>query len=199
MTTAASVGGIVLGGGRSTRMGSSKALVLWHGEPLLARAAAVVAQVASPVVVVHARDQSLPSLPPGTELAEDARPDRGPLEGLAAGLRCLQGRSDLAVVAATDLPLMHPEFLLALVARIGDASVVAPVADGRPHPLAAVYRVDMLARVEELLAADRLRVSLLLEAPDARLIDVDSLPHPESLRDVNDPGELAAAIADGQR
>ena len=188
----------MLGGGRSSRMGSSKALVLWHGEPLLARAAAVVAQVASPVVVVRAPGQSLPSLPPGTELAEDARPGRGPLEGLAAGLRCLQGRSDLAVVTATDLPFMHADFLAALVAQIGDASVVAPVADGRPHPLAAVYRVDVLARVEDMLAHDRLRVSELLEAPDARLVDVSSLPHPESLRDVNDPGELAAAIADDQ-
>jgi molybdopterin-guanine dinucleotide biosynthesis protein A len=54
----------------------------------------------------------------------------------------------------------------------------------------------MLAAVEEQLAGDRLRVSLLLEAPGARLIDAASLPHPESLRDVNSPDGLAAALAD---
>jgi molybdopterin-guanine dinucleotide biosynthesis protein A len=192
------VGGIVLGGGRSSRMGSSKALLAWRGQPLLSRVAAVVAEVASPVVVVHAPGQELPPLPPGTELAEDARPDRGPLEGLAAGLRHLQGRSDLAVVAATDLPFLHAEFLAAIVEQIGDAPVAAPVAGGRAHPLAAVYRVDMLPRVEQQLVADRLRVSLLLEQPGARLIDAAGLPHPESLRDVNDPDQLAAALADDE-
>ena len=189
------VGGIVLGGGRSTRMGSPKALLEWHGQPLVAHVAEVVSRVASPVVVVHASNQELPPLPAGVELAEDAHPDRGPLEGLAAGLRHLQGRADLAVVAATDLPLLHAGFLAALVDRIGEAPVIAPVAEGRPHPLAAVYRVDMLGRVEEQLAADRLRVSLLLEDPGAVLVHAASLPHPESLRDVNDPGELAAARA----
>jgi molybdopterin-guanine dinucleotide biosynthesis protein A len=184
-------------------MGRSKALIPWQGQALLARVAAVVGEVASPVVVVHAEGQRLPPLPPGVELAEDARPERGPLEGLAAGLRHLEGRAQLAVVAATDLPLLHAEFLAALVAQIGDAPVVAPTAQGRPHPLAAVYRVDMLSRVKEQLAADRLRVSLLLdrlrvslllEEPGARLVDVTSLPHPESIRDVNDPADLAAAL-----
>ena len=190
------VGGIVLGGGRSSRMGSSKALISWRGQPLLARVAGVVAEVAAPVVVVHARGQALPALPPGIELVEDARPDRGPLEGLAAGLRHLQGRAEVAVVAATDLPLLHADFLAALIARIGDAPVIAPIAGGRPHPLAAVYRLDVLPRVEEQLADDRLRVSLLLEDPGTRLVDADGLPHPESLRDVNDPDQLAAALAD---
>lgn len=192
------VGGIVLGGGRSTRMGRSKALLEWRGEPLLARMAAVVGQVADPIVVVHAAGQPLPPLPVGVELTEDARPDRGPLEGLAAGLRHLQGRAEVAVVTATDLPFLHAEFLAAIVQRIGDAPAAAPVADGRPHPLAAVYRVDMLARVENQLAADLLRVSLLLDTPGTRLLDAGSLPHPESLRDVNDPGQLAAARAEGE-
>lgn len=190
------VGGIVLGGGRSSRMGSAKALLLWHGEPLLARTAAVVCRVATPVVVVHAHDQTLPPLPEGVELAEDARPDRGPLEGLAAGLRHLQGRAELVVVTATDLPFLHPDFLTALIAQIGDAPVIAPVAEGRPHPLAAVYRADLLPRVEERLAQDSLRVSLLLDEPGARMVEAQSLPHPESLRDVNDPGDLAAAQAE---
>ena len=190
------VGGIVLGGGRSSRMGSAKALLLWHGEPLLARTAAVVCRVATPVVVVHAHGQTLPPLPEGVELAEDARPDRGPLEGLAAGLRHLQGRAELVVVTATDLPFLHPDFLAALIAQIGDAPVIAPVAEGRPHPLAAVYRADLLPRVEERLAQDSLRVSLLLDEPGARMVEAQSLPHPESLRDVNDPGDLAAAQAE---
>lgn len=190
------VGGIVLGGGRSSRMGSAKALLLWHGEPLLARTAAVVCRVATPVVVVHAHDQTLPPLPEGVELAQDARPDRGPLEGLAAGLRHLQGRAELVVVTATDLPFLHPDFLAALIAQIGDAPVIAPVAEGRPHPLAAVYRADLLPRVEERLAQDSLRVSLLLDEPGARMVEAQSLPHPESLRDVNDPGDLAAARAE---
>jgi CTP:molybdopterin cytidylyltransferase MocA len=41
-------GGIVLAGGRSTRMGSAKAALEWHGSTLLRRVAAIVGRVAGP-------------------------------------------------------------------------------------------------------------------------------------------------------
>ncbi|HEV7884154.1 MAG TPA: NTP transferase domain-containing protein, partial [Solirubrobacteraceae bacterium] len=78
---------VVLAGGRSTRMGTPKPALDWHGSTLVRRAAAIVARaVDGPVVVVRAADQELPALPAAVEVADDAREGRGPLEGLAAGL-----------------------------------------------------------------------------------------------------------------
>src|SRR5690349_8268256 len=81
---------IVLAGGGSTRMGTDKASLDWHGTTLLRRAVGIAHRaVDGPVIVVRAAGQRLPLLPDGVELAQDARPDRGPLEGLAAGLDTL--------------------------------------------------------------------------------------------------------------
>ena len=76
--------GIVLAGGRSSRMGTPKAALEWHGSTLLRRVVGIVGRaVDGPVIVVRAPDQELPSLPADVEIAEDAREGRGPLQGLA--------------------------------------------------------------------------------------------------------------------
>ena len=81
------VAGVVLAGGRSTRMGRPKANLEWHGSTLLHRVTGIVGRaVEGPVVVVRAPDQELPELPPGVRVVEDAAEGRGPLQGLAAGL-----------------------------------------------------------------------------------------------------------------
>jgi molybdopterin-guanine dinucleotide biosynthesis protein A len=187
--------GIVLAGGRSSRMGRPKAALEWHGSTLLRRVSGLVGRaVDGPVVVVRAAGQELPPLAAGVEVVEDALADRGPLQGLAAGLAALDGRAHAAFVAATDLPFLHPEFVRAVAAALeADADAAVPHAGGRPQPLAAAYRLTVRPVVERRLAADhRDRMSLLGELRVRRL---DALPHPESLRNLNDPGAYAAARA----
>jgi molybdopterin-guanine dinucleotide biosynthesis protein A len=189
------LGAIVLVGGRSTRMGAAKALLDWHGSTMARRVTGIIGRVAWPVVVVHEEGQELPPLP-GAELVADAAPGRGPLEGIAAGMRALAGRCRCVFVSGTDLPLLHPEFVRSVARALDGHEIVAPVADGRSHPLAAVYRLGTLDRIEALLADDQLRATSLLESAGAHQLDAGSLPHPESLRNVNTPQEYARAVAE---
>jgi len=189
------LGAIVLVGGRSTRMGAAKAMLEWHDSSMARRVTGIVCRVAYPVVVVHQAGQELPPLP-GAELVADAAPARGPLEGIAAGMRSLKGRCRCVFVSGTDLPLLHPEFVRAVARALDGHEIVAPAADGRSHPLAAVYRIEALDRIEALLADDQLRATALLESAGAHQLDAGSLPHPESLRNLNTPQEYAQAIAE---
>ncbi|HET7428085.1 MAG TPA: molybdenum cofactor guanylyltransferase, partial [Gaiellales bacterium] len=174
-------------------MGTPKALLDWHGSTLVERVAGLLARVAAPVVIVAAPGQELPDVP-GAETAVDASPGRGPLEGIAAGLRALQGRCDRAFVAATDLPLMHPAFVSAVLDALqGEAA--APASDGRVHPLAAAYRVSRLDLAEHLLAAGELRASALAQGAGTRALPAAELPHPESLRNVNTPDDYRTLLA----
>src|SRR5690606_11965089 len=86
--------GMILCGGEIRRMGTSKAWLHFRGQPLLARTVEIVGRIASPIVVVAAREQKLPPLPPHVIRAEDARPERGPLEGLLAGWKGLPASCD---------------------------------------------------------------------------------------------------------
>jgi hypothetical protein len=102
-------GAIILAGGRSSRMGSPKAALDWHGSTLLRRVTGLVQRtVDGPVVVVRAPAQELPELPPSIQVATDAREGRGPLQGLAAGLAAIGDRAAIAYVSSTDVPLLHP-------------------------------------------------------------------------------------------
>jgi molybdenum cofactor guanylyltransferase len=185
--------GIVLAGGRSSRMGTPKAGLEWHGSTLLRRVAGIVARAAGPVVVVRAPGQRLPALPADVRVVEDAREGRGPLQGMLAGLEALDPRVEAAFLSAVDVPLLHPRLVRCALEALGpgvDAAV--PRGGGRPHPLAAAYRPGVLDVVARLVAEDRRRMGDLLDR--LRVAWLDQGPG-DSLRNLNDPADYAAARA----
>jgi len=203
----ADAAGIVLAGGRSTRMGSPKAALEWHGSTLLRRITGIVGRaVDGPVVVVRAPGQALPALPDGVEVVEDAREGRGPLQGLAAGLAAVRDRAPAAYASSTDVPLLHPRFIHRVLGALDDdVDVVLPDVGGFRHPLAAAYRTGLLDLVERLIAEDRMRPAFLFESCRVRRLDAGALladpalaaldPELDSLLNLNEPADYAAARA----
>lgn len=193
-------GGVILVGGRSSRMGRPKDELPWGETTLAGHVVDVVAAaVDGPVVVVHAPGRA-PTLRPGIETAADAQSDRGPLEGLAAGLRALAGRADAAYVSATDAPFLSEAFVRLVVASLGDEHRAAvPVAGDRMYPLSAAYRLDVLPVVERLLAEHRRRATDLLDEVAVRWLDETTLrtadPELRSLVNVNTPEDYERALA----
>jgi molybdopterin-guanine dinucleotide biosynthesis protein A len=200
--------GVVLAGGRSSRMGQPKAGLEWHGSTLLYRTAAVLARaVTGPVVVVRAPGQVLPALPAGVELVDDPVEGLGPMQGVAAGLGALQDRAAIAFVCSTDMPFLHPAFVRRVLRGLGDPAIdlVLPVARGFRQPLAAGYRTALAALIEAQIAEGNLRPGMLLKHCDADLPDDEALlaepelartdPYLDSVLNVNTPQEYAAARA----
>ncbi len=168
--------GLVLAGGRSTRMGSPKAELEWHGSTLLRRVTGLVARgVDGPVVVVRAAGQPLPSLPAAVEVLDDDTDGSGPLQGIATGLCALQDRAEHAFVCSTDLPLLHPAFVRAVARAARDVDVALPVVAGHRQPLAACYRTSLGERAVALLAAGRPRPAFLFEDAEVRQLDEPAL------------------------
>ncbi|HUB20803.1 MAG TPA: molybdenum cofactor guanylyltransferase, partial [Streptosporangiaceae bacterium] len=157
--------GIVLAGGRSSRMGTPKAALEWHGSTLLRRTVGILARVADgPVVVVRAPGQSLPGLPAAIEVVDDPREGLGPVQGLAAGLAAVAGHAEIAFVCSTDLPFLHPAFARRVLRAAADgADVGLPVARGYPQPLAAAYRTALAPVAERLVREQRLRPAFLFD------------------------------------
>ena len=189
-------------------MGRPKASLEWHGSTLLHRVTGIVARaVDGPVVVVRAPDQELPVLPPGVSVVEDAAEGRGPLQGLAAGLAALAGKADVAYVSSTDVPLLHPAFVRAVL-RAGsreDVDVALPIVHGYRHPLAAAYRTSLVPDVEKLIAEDRMRPAFLFERARVHELNEDELlrdrelaeadPELLSVLNLNEPGDYERARA----
>ena len=182
------VAGVVLAGGRSTRMGRPKASLEWHGSTLLHRVTGIVARaVDGPVVVVRAPGQELPQLALGMRVVEDPAEGRGPIQGLAAGLAAVAGEAEVAYVSSTDVPLLHPAFVRAVL-RAGseeDVDVALPVLHGYRHPLAAAYRTSLVPDVEDLIAEDRMRPAFLFERSRVRELTEEDLLADRELADTD--------------
>ena len=193
-------GAIVLCGGKSSRMGYPKAMLPFGEERMLQRVVRLVAEVVptEQIVVVAAPGQELPLLPTGIQLAADDRQNRGPLEGLAAGLQAIAGQVDVAYATSCDVPLLQPAFIEQMFQLIGEQDIAIPKEDRFHHPLAACYRTTVLDPIRELLAADRLRPFFLLEKVNSIEVPIDELrsadPELASLSNLNTPEDYLAAL-----
>jgi molybdenum cofactor guanylyltransferase len=197
--------GIVLAGGRSSRMGTPKAALEWHGSTLLRRTAGIAARATDgPVVVVRAQGQALPALPAQVEVIDDPREGMGPIQGLAAGLAAIAGRAEIAFVCSTDMPFLHPAFVRRVLRAAAEgADVGLPIARGYPQPLAAAYRTTLAPVAERLVKEGRLRPAFLFDECVVTRLDEAALradpilaaldPDLDSVVNINEPADYEAA------
>jgi molybdopterin-guanine dinucleotide biosynthesis protein A len=193
-------GGMVLCGGKSTRMGRDKATLPFGEELMLQRVVRLLGETVDEIVVVASPKQDLPPLPDTVHIVRDQREGRGPLEGLLAGFTAIQGRADAVFATSCDVPLLVPEFVRKMFDLLGQHDIAVPKEDKFHHPLAAVYRVDaVLPVVETLLAADRMRPFYLFEQCDTREVPVIELssadPKLASLMNLNRGTDYLDALA----
>ena len=199
ISSSRAVGGVVLCGGKSTRMGTSKALLPFGPETMLQRVVRLLSEVVSPIVVVAANDQDLPQLPSGVIVTRDENEGRGPLEGLRAGLKALPNTVDAAYVTSCDVPLLETGFVRQMIDLASDYDIAVMEIDGFTHPLSAVYRRATLPKVEDLLANNRLRPVFLFDAAKTRRVkpeEMTSDPDLRTLRNLNTREDYERALAE---
>lgn len=188
--------GIILAGGRSQRMGTTKALLPLPGQPsetFLSHLTSTLAPLCAEVLVV-ARDpaQFAGVALPDTRVVFDEKPGGGPLMGLYSGLKAIQ--SSTALVVAVDMPFVQPALLAFLLAHSQENTLLVPIVAGVPQVLLAIYPSSILPQIEILLKQGKrapralLEVAPVLYIEEARLREVD--PQLRSFIGVNTPEDL---------
>jgi len=193
------VGGIVLCGGKSKRMGLPKATLPFGPELMIVRVLRLLGEVVEPLVVVAAPRQELPDLAGDVIVTHDKREDCGPLEGLYAGLTAIQRHADAAYVTSCDVPLLEQAFVRCMIDSLGEHEIAVPVDDKFHYPLSAVYRTTVLSKVKQLLDANRMRPLFLFDDVDTNRVPVESLrevdPDLRTLANLNRPEDYFSALA----
>ena len=185
------VGGIILCGGQSRRMGKSKAWLQVGKKTMLSRMVDIVRDTVSPVVVVARHGQSLPPLPSDVILIRDPVSGKGPLMGLYTGLKHLMEEVEAVFVTGCDTPLLKRECIELLIHRLDKWDIVAAKEGGFFHPLFGVYRTSVVSQIIPLLRDDKLSLQGFLEICKTREISLADLrtvdPALDSIRNVNTP------------
>lgn len=196
-------GVIILCGGQSTRMGHDKASLPFGTETMLERVTRIVGEVVARenVVVVPAPQQQLGPLPQ-VIVACDAVAHRGPLAGLATGLRALRGERpniDAIFTTGCDFPLLVPAFIGRMFTLLQNFDAAVPFDRSRRYPLAAVYHPRVLPVIDQMLAAETFKAQDLFNKINTRDVLLDDLriadPNLHSLRNVNTQAEYADTLA----
>jgi molybdopterin-guanine dinucleotide biosynthesis protein A len=154
--------GFVLAGGRSTRMGQDKALLLLAGRSLLELAMGKLRALplhAAPRIAAARSDLSSYAA-----VVADLRPGCGPLSGIEAALAA--SSQPLNVFLPVDMPLLPAQFLAWMLSRaeITGALMTVPRINGQPQPLCAVYHRNLLDSVTESLLAGNYKVMSVMTA-----------------------------------
>lgn len=178
---------VILCGGRSSRMGRSKAWLPWKGKPMLQHIVHTLEPVVDEVIAVSAADTELPTT--SARIVVDAEPDLGPLAGIAAGLA--HANADLAFVTGTDNPFLTPTFIEKLFTY---GRPVAPELDSVIQTLAAVYSAAGAPLASALLKSGRRRPLDLLEALNFHKLSEPEVAEPDAVRSLNHPADYLAAV-----
>ena len=160
----------ILAGGQSRRMGTDKSQLRIENDTFVERIAANLSEVTDSVTLVnpHQPNPRFPSV-------ADVYPGWGALGGLHAALAAC--KSEWAIVVACDLPFVTAKLFNYLASMRSDHDAVVPVQpDGRPQPLAALYRIaPCRQRAAELIEAGRRRPLDLLELVNTRWVPFSEL------------------------
>ena len=165
--------GVVLAGGRGTRLGLDvpKALASCGGRTLLERALETIAPLCDDVVIVAPREMELPV--PLARRVNDPPGEKGPLPALLAGLA--SRTFDEAIVLAVDMPLVTLHALRALRALRARALAVITAPGGVWQPLAAWYASGARDPLERAHATGERSVIVACRILDPVIVDDEAL------------------------
>jgi len=184
--------GLILAGGRSSRMGRDKALLKYHGKSQIEwtaeRARAVCKQVYLSVRPDQVGDPARKVLPQ----IVDRIADKGPIAGIMAAQA--QAPDVAWLILACDLPYIDENTLSHLVASRDPSRVATAYRsthDGLPEPLCAIFEPRSRALIEEYVAGGKDCPRKFLIRNEALLIDQ---PNPRSRDNVNTTAEYQAVV-----
>ncbi len=193
-------------------MGRDKATLPFGRSTLLQHVVESLTEVIAPtsIVVVAAVGQTLPELPRAILVTHDVTPARGPLEGMAAGLRSLPDYLDTAFVCSCDAPFVNPNVIRHLLRQLSNYDAAVPVDecnandsainDRGMHPLCAVYHRRVLTVIEKQLACNELRARSMVKQLSANHLSSRELrefdPELRCLQNMNTPHEYEVALGE---
>jgi molybdopterin-guanine dinucleotide biosynthesis protein A len=183
----------VLAGGKSARMGTDKAFVIFQNESLLARSLKLARAVTNSVSIVGDRAK----YGSYAGVVEDVFPECGPLGGIHAAL--ISSDKQLNLMLAVDLPFISSDLLHFLVAKARQQRTIVtiPQVAGGLQPLCAVYGREFMDVAEKALRAGKNKIDALFKLVNTTVIAEPELIAagfcPDMFRNLNTPADVANA------
>jgi molybdenum cofactor guanylyltransferase len=150
---------IILSGGKSSRMGTNKALLKLNEKTTIERMVDILKIYFDDIILVTNDMEDYQFL--GVKMVSDHYPGKGPLAGFHAGL--MASDYDVNFITACDMPFISGELAATLVNMIDHYDALVPVINGKMQTLCAVFQKKSAAKIEECIENGHLPIKHLLE------------------------------------
>lgn len=164
-------GAIILSGGKSSRMGTNKALLKFDEKTNIERIKDELKHVFDDIILVTNDPETYQFLKIKT--VSDHFPGSGPLAGIHAGLEASDYEENFVI--ACDMPFVSAELAANLVKALKHHDAVVPVSEGRQHPLFAAYQKRVSHKAKASIEQGNLRMQHLLGQLDVRFLADEEL------------------------
>jgi len=187
---------IILAGGKSSRLGRSKALQAIGGKSLIQWVVDHLATLSTEIIVVTAHGKAIPcSSPIRIKTVADTYPSKSPLVGIYSGL--IASACPRAIVVGCDMPFLNIGLLDYMSQICSSFDVVVPQIKDELEPLCSVYSKSCLAPMQGLLEQNERRISELFSMVKVRYIEEDEInsfdPEHLSFFNINSQADLDRA------
>lgn len=190
----ADVTGVILAGGKSSRMGTNKALLEIGGERIIDKAVSLFKSIFQEVILVTNTPEEYAGL--NIKIVTDIFPGKGSLGGIYTGL--VYASCDYSFVVSCDMPFLKRELIEYLIDIKDDFDVVVPRLRTGHEPLHAVYSKECLKPIEAMIKEEDLRIIGFY--PKVRVKEVSEeelapfISEPSPFVNINTPEEYMAAF-----
>ena len=179
--------GIVLSGGKSSRMGADKGLLKYNGKMMVEYPLELLAKFCDKILI-SVNSENYNAF--GYEIIADEIANAGPAGGIAATLKT--SKTDWNIVIGCDMPNLNDVLIQKLIAEVGALDGIVPIHDGMIEPLVAIYHRSIYTHIEKHLKEGRNAIYLILKDLKIKYVDISPLleEFPNLLSNVNSPKDL---------
>lgn len=164
-----SITGIILSGGKSSRMKTDKAFLKLGSKTMIEELISRLEKKFSRLMIIANDRERYKRF--GIELVEDIVPDKGPLGGIYTGL--VVSRDDYNFIFACDMPFLNQDLIQYMIGEVEDGGydVIIPEWEGRLQPLCAIYSKECIKPIENELSRNNLKITDFLKYVKARVLN----------------------------
>lgn len=158
--------GIILAGGKSSRMGDDKSFLLCSGKPLIEIVVDKLLHFFKDLIIVTNKPHLYKKY--GIRTEPDILKGRGPLGGIYTGL--ITSLDKYNFIVACDMPFLNQDLIQYMLERINGYDIIIPERSSKLEPLCAVYSKNCLKPIQDELSRNNLKITDFFKQVKVRTI-----------------------------
>jgi Molybdopterin-guanine dinucleotide biosynthesis protein A len=164
------ISGFILAGGKSSRMGTDKAMLSFRGKPLLKHICDLIEPFCCEIIICGSK-MEYESF--GLKMLPDLYTNIGPISGIYSALN--YSRTEWTLIVSVDTPMINRELLEFLISNKESFDSVVPSHNAGFEPLIALYNRSALSSVKEMIDTENYRIADLLSRININELDCNDL------------------------